>query len=124
MNAEVTLEPGEDVTMDIRISGFRRMLHNLIDNALRYGKRCALSLRVAANYCEIMVDDQGPGIPEGKRDEVFKPFSRLESSRNPNTGGVGLGLTIARDIALAHGGGISLDDSPGGGLRVIIRLPL
>ena len=59
-----------------------------------------LSLRSAANYCEILVDDEGPGIPEDKRDEVFRPFNRLDPSRNPKTGGVGLGLTIARDIAL------------------------
>jgi two-component system osmolarity sensor histidine kinase EnvZ len=124
LSADVIFAGGDDVTMDIRTSGFRRMLHNMIDNALRYGKRCELSLRVAANYCEILIDDEGPGIPEDKRGEVFKPFSRLDPSRNVKTGGVGLGLTIARDIVLAHGGAISLETSPKGGLRVIIRLPL
>ena len=79
---------------------------------------------MAANYCEIVIDDEGPGIPSEKREEVFKPFNRLDPSRNTKTGGVGLGLTIARDIALAHGGAISLETSPKGGLRVIIRLPL
>jgi len=123
-NADVTLAGSDDTMMDIRISGFRRMLHNVIDNALRYGKRCELSLRISANYCEVIVDDEGPGIPEEKRDEVFKPFNRLDPSRNSKTGGVGLGLTIARDIALAHGGSISLENSPRAGLRVIIRLPL
>jgi len=124
LSADVTLEPGDDAMMDIRTSSFRRMLHNVIDNALRYGTRCTLSLRVATNYCEVLVDDEGPGIAQDQRDEVFKPFNRLEQSRNSKTGGVGLGLTIARDIALAHGGAISLDASPKGGLRVIIRLPL
>ena len=80
-------------------------------------------LRIAANYCEIVVDDEGPGIPQEKRDEVFKPFNRLDPSRNIKTGGVGLGLTIARDIVLAHGGNIALESAPRGGLRVIIRLP-
>lgn len=124
MNAAVTLTPGDDVQMALRKSSLHRLLHNLIDNALRYGTRCTLSLKVSASYCEILVDDVGPGIPEDQREEVFKPFSRLEASRNVKTGGVGLGLTIARDIALAHGGGITLTQAPGGGLRVIVRLPL
>ena len=124
LSADVTLVPGQDSMMDIRISGFRRMMHNVIDNALRYGKRCRLALRIAANYCEVVIDDEGPGIPEDKRDEVFKPFNRLDPSRNIKTGGVGLGLTIARDIVLAHGGSILLESSPKNGLRVIIRLPL
>jgi two-component system osmolarity sensor histidine kinase EnvZ len=124
LNADVTYTSKNDVMMDLRVSGFRRMLHNLIDNAMRYGRRCELDLRVAANYCEIVIDDEGPGIPAEKHDEVFKPFNRLDPSRNTKTGGVGLGLTIARDIALAHGGSISLETSPKHGLRVIIRLPL
>ncbi len=124
LNADVVFSAASDVQVDVRVSGFRRMLNNLIDNALRYGERCELGLRVSANYCEIVVDDEGPGIPTEKYDEVFKPFNRLEASRNTKTGGVGLGLTIARDIALAHGGSISLDNSPRNGLRVIIRLPL
>ncbi len=110
--------------IDLRTSSFRRMLHNLIDNALRYGKNCQLTLRKTGSYAEIFVDDEGKGIPEEKREEVFKPFNRLEPSRNNKTGGVGLGLTIARDIVMAHGGTIALDASPAGGLRVIIRLPL
>ena len=124
LNADVVLLTKNDVMVDIRVSGFRRMLHNLVDNAMRYGRRCELSLRVAANYCEVVIDDEGPGIPVEKHEEVFKPFNRLDPSRNSKTGGVGLGLTIARDIALAHGGTISLESSPKNGLRVIIRLPL
>lgn len=124
LNADVVLVSKSDVMMAIRLSGFRRMLHNLIDNALRYGRRCELGLRLATNYCEVIIDDEGPGIPLEKHEEVFKPFSRLDPSRNSKTGGVGLGLTIARDIALAHGGSISLERSPKQGLRVIIRLPL
>jgi two-component system osmolarity sensor histidine kinase EnvZ len=124
LHAHVTLANADEVVMDLRVSAFRRMLHNLIDNALRYGRTCELSLRATANYCEILIDDDGPGIPPDSREEVFRPFSRLEESRNIKTGGVGLGLTIARDIVLAHGGMISLEESPKKGLRVVIRLPL
>jgi two-component system osmolarity sensor histidine kinase EnvZ len=102
----------------------RRMIHNIVDNALRYGKRAEITLRLVGKHAEILIDDQGPGIPENKREEVFKPFNRLDPSRNLRTGGVGLGLTIARDIVLAHGGSIELSDAPGSGLRVVIRLPL
>ena len=71
-----------------------------------------------------MVDDNGPGIPAANREDVFKPFFRLEQSRNPETGGTGLGLTIARDIIRGHGGDLELRDAPGGGLRAVLRLPL
>ncbi len=123
-HADVSLAAKQDVEINLRVSGVRRMLHNIIDNAIRYGKRCIITLRVLPNGCEIVLDDEGPGIPEAQREEVFRPFARLDPSRNVKTGGVGLGLSIARDIALAHGGSISLETSPAGGLRVIIRLPL
>jgi len=124
LNSKVTFAGGEMIFTSLRVSAFRRVLHNLIDNALRYGKSCTLTLRRTVNYCEILIDDEGPGIPEDKREDVFKPFNRLDPSRNIKTGGVGLGLTIARDVVLAHGGAISLETSPSNGLRVIIRLPL
>ena len=73
---------------------------------------------------EITIDDDGPGIPEEQRDDAFKPFYRLENSRNPETGGVGLGLTITRDVIRSHGGDINLDESPSGGLRARLTLPL
>ena len=121
-DVSLTIEATPDA--ELRVSACRRMLHNLIDNALRYGKRCHLTLRQVGSYAEIAVDDEGAGIPEEKREEVFKPFNRLEASRNVKTGGVGLGLTIARDVVLAHGGSIALESAPVGGLRVLIRLPL
>ncbi|NBX97453.1 HAMP domain-containing protein [bacterium] len=124
LKSAVKLASAAEVQMDVRVSGFRRMLHNLIDNALRYGKECTVNLSAISNACEITIDDAGTGIPEDKREEVFRPFSRLEASRNIKTGGVGLGLSIARDIVLAHGGSITLGTSPAGGLRVLIRLPL
>ena len=73
---------------------------------------------------EIAVDDDGPGIPEDRREEAFRPFHRLDEGRNLQTGGVGLGLAIARDIARAHGGDVRLETSPLGGLRAVIRLPI
>jgi two-component system osmolarity sensor histidine kinase EnvZ len=97
---------------------------NLLENALRYGSRAAVAARRRGGTIEILVDDDGPGIPEDLREEVFKPFFRAEGSRNPETGGVGLGLTIARDLVRGHGGEIFLADSPLGGLRVQIRLPV
>jgi two-component system osmolarity sensor histidine kinase EnvZ len=124
LGSEVVLQVQDPVQIDVRVSGFRRMMHNLIDNALRYGKQCHVTLGTVHGYCEVAVDDAGPGIPEDKYDEVFRPFSRLDPSRNSKTGGVGLGLTIARDIAFAHGGSINLSASPLGGLRVLVRLPL
>ena len=75
-------------------------------------------------FAQICVDDDGPGIPESRREEAFRPFHRLDEGRNLQTGGVGLGLAIARDIARAHGGDLLLDKSPLGGLRAIVRLPV
>lgn len=124
MQQDVSLTVKASSEGELRISACRRMLHNIIDNALRYGKRCHISLDKVGSYAEIAIDDEGAGIPEEKHEEVFKPFSRLEASRNSKTGGVGLGLTIARDVVLAHGGSIALGTSPMGGLRVFIRLPL
>jgi two-component system osmolarity sensor histidine kinase EnvZ len=73
---------------------------------------------------EITIDDDGPGIAPELREDVFKPFFRIEASRNPETGGVGLGLTIARDVARNHGGDLVLEDAPGGGLRARLWLPV
>ncbi|MDX2074265.1 MAG: ATP-binding protein [Alphaproteobacteria bacterium] len=114
----------EEIEIDLKPTAFRRMLHNLLDNALRYAGSPQLSYMRDRGSVRILIDDEGEGIPEAMREEVFRPFTRLDASRNVNTGGVGLGLTIARDIVLAHGGAIDLAESPQGGLRVIITLPL
>ena len=103
---------------------FERCLGNLIGNAARYGKHVAVAAAHTGQYILVTVDDDGPGIPEAQREEAFKAFHRLEPSRNPMTGGVGLGMTIARDIVRGMGGEITLDESPAGGLRVTIRVPL
>ena len=93
-------------------------------DAARYGRHVWLSLERRGNFVEILIDDDGPGIPEDQREAVFRPFHRLEPSRNQKTGGVGLGLTIARDIARRHGGDILLRESPQKGLRAVVRLPV
>jgi signal transduction histidine kinase len=105
-------------------TAMRRCISNLVDNAIKYGKRARLSLDVRPGAIHIVVADDGPGIPEGDRETVFRPFRRLETSRNRDTGGTGLGLTIARSVARAHGGDVILSNRPEGGLTAEIVLPL
>jgi two-component system osmolarity sensor histidine kinase EnvZ len=112
------------VTLALRRHALARALSNLIGNAFRYGGHVWVRVVRLADAVEVIVDDDGPGIPTDKREQVFKPFLRLEGSRNIATGGVGLGLTIARDIARGHGGDVVLEDSPLGGLRARLRLPV
>lgn len=111
------------VVMPLRPHALSRALSNLIGNALRYGGHVWVRVTNRPEAAEVVVDDDGPGIPVEQRERVFKPFQRLESSRNLATGGVGLGLTIARDIVRGHGGDVVLEDSPLGGLRARLRLP-
>ncbi len=102
-----------------------RVLRNLIDNALRYGDYCWINVKLNRKNCKIMIDDNGIGIDAADREEVFGAFKRLEESRNLETGGAGLGLTIVRDIVQSHGGVVELEHSPyETGLRVVISLPL
>ena len=122
--AAIELKDIDPVSLSLRPNAFRRCLVNLIDNAIRHGQKVAVSVARGEGTIDIIVDDDGPGIPEDKREDVFKAFYRLDASRNIETGGVGLGLTIARDIARGHGGEIILDDAPGGGLRAMVRLPV
>lgn len=101
----------------------RRAVLNLIYNARKYAGDPALSLETTESHVLIHVDDSGPGIPEHKREEVLRPFARLDDARTQNVEGVGLGLAVARDIAQVHGGRLKLSDSPAGGLRATIQLP-
>ena len=113
-----------DLVIPLRPQAVRRSLRNLIANAARHGARIELRARRRDRSVKITIDDDGPGIPPQAREDVFKPFFRLDASRNAATGGVGLGLTIARDVVRAHGGEIWLEDSPLGGLRARIKLPV
>ncbi|MBR0684617.1 HAMP domain-containing protein [Bradyrhizobium manausense] len=108
----------------VKPASFKRCLANLVTNAARYGKAIAISGQRDHRYLTVTVDDDGPGIPAHLREEVFKPFLRLDNARNQDEGGTGLGLAIARDIARSHGGDITLGDSPMGGLRASVRIPV
>ena len=108
----------------MRPMAIRRAIDNLIGNAMRYAKTAEIRVRLLENELVIMLDDDGPGIPENLRLEAILPFKRLEESRNQETGGTGLGLSIANDIILSHGGELKLGEAPQGGLRVWIKLPI
>jgi signal transduction histidine kinase len=101
----------------------RSCINNLMDNALRYAGQAQIELQDQREQLLIRVIDHGPGIAADKREAVFEPFYRLEGSRNRNSGGVGLGMTIAREAAQRLGGQLNLEETPGGGLTAIIRLP-
>ncbi|ABE63872.1 signal transduction histidine kinase [Nitrobacter hamburgensis X14] len=108
----------------VKPAAFKRCLGNLVSNAARHGDSIAINGHRDHRWLTVMVDDDGPGIPQDMRKEVFKPFLRLDSARNQDESGSGLGLAIARDIARSHGGDITLGDSPMGGLRATVRVPV
>ena len=108
----------------VRAAAFRRCLGNLVSNAARFGQSIAITGHRDHRWLTITVDDDGPGIPAAMREEVFKPFLRLDDARNQDEIGTGLGLAIARDIARSHGGDITLGESPIGGLRASVRIPI
>jgi two-component system osmolarity sensor histidine kinase EnvZ len=120
----VKIDASGELVMPMRRAAMKRALTNFLVNATTYGKRAEVATRRVGGNIEITVDDDGPGIPANRREDVFRPFFRLEESRNRETGGVGLGLSIARDVIHGHGGSIMLEDSPLGGLRVRLRLPV
>lgn len=111
------------LVLSCRPQALRRAVTNLIENAVRYGHCARVSVEARADSAVIQVDDDGPGIPEDRIEQVFRPFYRLEGSRGRETGGVGLGLGIVASVAYAHGGEITLANRPGGGLRASLRLP-
>jgi two-component system osmolarity sensor histidine kinase EnvZ len=108
----------------VRPAAFKRCLGNLVSNAARFAKTIAITGHRDHRWLTVTIDDDGPGIPPAMREEVFKPFLRLDDARNQDEGGTGLGLAIARDIARSHGGDIVLGDSPLGGLRATVRVPV
>ncbi|MDH3738338.1 MAG: ATP-binding protein [Alphaproteobacteria bacterium] len=121
---EISCGMSESIELPLARNAFKRSLTNLIDNAARHGEHVAIISQRNGSVLEFIVDDDGPGIPEDMRTEVFRPFFRLDQSRNVATGGTGLGLSIARDIVRSHGGDIVLSDAPAGGLRATIRVPI
>jgi two-component system, OmpR family, osmolarity sensor histidine kinase EnvZ len=107
----------------VRPNAFSRLLSNIVGNAFRYAKNVEVNAVHMRGWLTITIDDDGPGIPAEKREEVFKPFFRLDEARNLDSTGTGLGLAIARDIARSHGGDVTLEDSPMGGLRAVVKVP-
>lgn len=120
---DIALQSSGKLTVEVRRDLLRRALGNLLDNALRHGRRIAISAWRHGRTIEIVVDDDGPGIPEAEREAVFRPFFRLDEARGVETGSVGLGLTIARDAVRRHGGDLTLGQAPMGGLRARVTLP-
>src|SRR5210317_389044 len=119
------LPPNDNIPIfPIQVQSIRRALTNLLTNAIRYAGKATAQIQIFDDHSEVIIDDNGPGIPRDKRAEVILPFTRLENSRNSKTGGTGLGLSIAKNSALNHGGELILEDSPLGGLRVRLLLPL
>ena len=123
LGSSATYHGPEKLPFTCRPVALRRALNNLIDNALKYGGTAEVHLTAQNNSIEICIDDNGPGIPEAKLTEVFTPFFRLDESRGGNTGGTGLGLSVALTIAHAHGGELTLINRQGGGLRARLVLP-
>lgn len=121
---DVSLAGGEPVVIEGVPLALRRMLVNLVENAVKYGSRARLRLGARDGLATIQIDDDGPGIPEARQQQVFEPFYRLETSRNRDTGGIGLGLATVRAIVREHAGEITLANREGGGLRVTVTLPL
>lgn len=113
-----------DEIVRVRPNAFSRLVGNLASNSRRYATRLDIEARHTPKWLVMTFDDDGPGIPEEARDEVFKPFFRLDEARNLDASGTGLGLAIARDVARSHGGNVTLGDSPLGGLRATLRIPV
>jgi signal transduction histidine kinase len=120
---EVSVQGGTHAPYPARPLAFKRCLTNLIDNAVKYGERAAVRVEDDSTQLRIIVADNGPGISDTEIARVFEPFYRVEESRSRTTGGVGLGLSVARDIAHAHGGELTLHNREGGGLEAILTLP-
>lgn len=131
---ESLTENAQDNGDDVQASGtcrplksqpmaLRSCLHNLIDNALRYAGHARVMIEDASDRLVVRVADSGPGIPANLREAVFEPFYRVEGSRNRNSGGVGIGMTIAREAARRMGGDLRLEETPGGGLTAVLHLP-
>ncbi|MDX3926865.1 MAG: ATP-binding protein [Shinella sp.] len=123
LNKEIEVTADSDEEILVRPNAFTRLVTNIVSNAFRHADKVRVDVDHGAKWLTITVDDDGPGIPERSREDVFKPFFRLDAARNLDASGTGLGLAIARDIARSHGGNVTLADSPMGGLRAVIQIP-
>ena len=121
---DVDIQKGQAFDLFLRPVAFERCITNIISNAQKYAGSVSIELKRDDDHATLTFNDDGPGISPERYEDVFKPFYREERSRNSKTGGVGLGLPIALDIVLAHGGDINLGVSPQGGLQVVVELPV
>ena len=119
----VTVSVDGDDEIHVRPNAFNRLLINLVSNACRHADEVSITAQNRRKWLTITIDDDGPGIPADAREDVFRPFYRLDAARNQDETGTGLGLAIVRDIARSHGGDVTLSDSDKGGLRATVRLP-
>ncbi len=124
MGADVSVQHSERAVVEGDSLALKRMFANLIDNAVKFGGLARAQLHRDEDTVVVDIEDEGPGLPIGDLEGVFEPFRRAEPSRNRDTGGIGLGLTVARTIARAHGGDVILDNRIGGGLLARVRLPI
>jgi len=120
---KINLSINDKITFNGRLNSIKRCINNLLNNAVLFGKEINVTLKKTMNNIVIFVDDDGPGIPEHEKENVLKPFYRMDESRSQNKSGVGLGLPISYDIIRSHGGDMLLETSPQKGLRVKISLP-
>jgi signal transduction histidine kinase len=119
----VKMKPVESVVAHCRPDALKRALRNLLNNAVKYGKTASASIMSTPNVIEIIIDDEGPGIPEQELTRVLQPFYRVEGSRSRETGGIGLGLAITQSIVQTDGGELTLTNRSDGGLRAKVKLP-
>jgi signal transduction histidine kinase len=119
----VKMKPVESVVVNCRPDALKRAIRNLLNNAVKYGKTASAAIMATPNMIEIIIDDEGPGIPEQELERVLQPFYRVEGSRSRETGGIGLGLAITQSIVQTDGGELTLTNRPEGGLRVKVKLP-
>jgi signal transduction histidine kinase len=124
LGRDVRLQPGEAVVIEGDTVALKRLVANLVDNAIKFGGLARVSLQIEDDCAVVEVEDDGPGLAESELEVVFEPFRRGEPSRNRDTGGIGLGLSAARTIARAHGGDIILANRLGGGLKARVSLPM
>ena len=122
--APIFVHAKSGLVVTVRPMAIRRCLANLVGNAQRYGRRVEVSAAREGRFVMVHVDDDGPGVPAEAREDVFRPFFRLDEARNQDQSGSGLGLSIARDIARSHGGDVQLGDAPLGGLRASVQIPV
>jgi signal transduction histidine kinase len=120
----VTMMPAEPIIHECMPAALKRAITNLLDNAMKYGRRAHAKICATPQAIEIVIDDVGLGIPDDELVRVFQPFYRIEGSRSRDTGGIGLGLAIALSVVEAHGGQLKLANRPEGGLRARVILPL